>query len=47
VRRQATGLEALRGDRAGQHAIRINSQWRIVFVWRGDGAHEVKIVDYH
>ena len=40
-------LEALHGDRAGQHAIRINSQWRIVFVWREDGVHEVEIVDYH
>lgn len=40
-------LEALRGDRAGQHSIRINAQWRIVFVWRDDGAHEVEILDYH
>ena len=40
-------LEALRGDRAGQHSIRVNSQWRIVFIWRNDGAHEVEIVDYH
>jgi proteic killer suppression protein len=40
-------LEALRGDRAGQHSIRINGQWRIVFVWQDDGAHEVEIVDYH
>jgi toxin HigB-1 len=40
-------LEALRGDRAGQHSIRINGQWRVVFVWREDGAHEVEIVDYH
>jgi len=40
-------LEALRGDRAGQHAIRINGQWRLVFVWRADGPHEVLIVDYH
>ena len=40
-------LEALRGDRAGQHSIRINGQWRIVFVWRDDGAHEVEIIDYH
>ncbi len=38
-------LEALRGDRAGQHSIRINGQWRVVFVWREDGAHEVEIVD--
>ena len=40
-------LEALRGDQAGQHSIRINGQWRVVFVWREDGAHEVEIVDYH
>jgi toxin HigB-1 len=40
-------LEALRGDRAGQHSIRINGQWRVAFVWREDGAHEVEIVDYH
>jgi proteic killer suppression protein len=40
-------LEALRGDRAGQYSIRINDQWRIVFIWREDGAHDVAIVDYH
>ena len=40
-------LEALRGDRAGEHSIRINGQWRIVFTWREDGAHAVEIVDYH
>jgi proteic killer suppression protein len=40
-------LEALRGGRAGQHGIRINDQWRIVFTWRGGHAHEVAIVDYH
>ncbi len=40
-------LEALRGDRAGQHSIRINGQWRLVFAWRDDGPHEVEIVDYH
>jgi proteic killer suppression protein len=40
-------LEALKGDRAGQHAIRINSQWRVCFTWREDGAHDVEIVDYH
>jgi proteic killer suppression protein len=40
-------LEALRGDRAGQHSIRINAQWRLVFLWREDGADEVEIVDYH
>lgn len=40
-------LEALRGDYAGFHSIRINIQWRIVFRWQGSNAHEVKIVDYH
>ena len=40
-------LEALRGDRAGQHSIRINDQWRICFAWRDGDAHEVEIVDYH
>ncbi len=40
-------LEALRGTRQGQHSIRINDQWRICFVWKSDGAHEVEIVDYH
>ena len=39
-------LEALVGDRKGQHAIRINDQWRICFRWQ-DGAHDVEIVDYH
>lgn len=40
-------LEALHGDRKGQHSIRINQQWRICFVWRGGSAHDVEIVDYH
>jgi proteic killer suppression protein len=40
-------LEALHGDRQGQHSIRINEQWRICFVWRNGHAHEVEIVDYH
>lgn len=39
-------LEALRGDRKGQHSIRINDQWRICFRWT-DGAEDVEIVDYH
>ena len=39
-------LEALAGDRKGQHSIRINDQWRICFRWN-DGAHDVEIVDYH
>ena len=40
-------LEALSGDRAGQHSIRINDQWRICFVWSDGGAEAVEIVDYH
>ncbi len=40
-------LEALRGDRAGQHSIRINDRWRLCFVWRDGHAEEVEIVDYH
>ena len=40
-------LEALRGDRTGQHSIRVNDQWRIVFTWRDGRAHDVAIVDYH
>ena len=40
-------LEALAGDRRGQHSIRINDQWRICFVWREGGAEGVEIVDYH
>ena len=39
-------LEALKGDRAGRHSIRVNDQWRICFVWQTDGAHQVEIVDY-
>jgi proteic killer suppression protein len=40
-------LEALRGDREGQHSIRINDQWRMCFVWDEGGAHDVEIADYH
>ncbi|MEW6351338.1 MAG: type II toxin-antitoxin system RelE/ParE family toxin [Thermodesulfobacteriota bacterium] len=40
-------LEALKGDRKGQHSIRINDQWRICFVWLDGDAHEVEICDYH
>ena len=40
-------LEALRGDRRGQHSIRVNDQWRICFVWRDNEAWDVEIVDYH
>jgi proteic killer suppression protein len=39
-------LEALSGDRAGQHSIRINDQWRVCFRWTTDGAEDVGIVDY-
>ena len=38
-------LEAFRGDRAGQHSIRINAQWRVCFRWASDGPHDVEIVD--
>ncbi len=41
------GLEALKANRKGQHSIRINSQWRVCFVWTHEGATEVEIVDYH
>ncbi|WP_334169308.1 type II toxin-antitoxin system RelE/ParE family toxin [Timonella senegalensis] len=41
------GLEALKGDRAGQHSIRIIDQWRICFVWTDAGPEEVEIVDYY
>lgn len=40
-------LEALRGDRQGQHSIRINDQWRICFLWTPAGPRDVEIVDYH
>ena len=40
-------LEALRGDRAGQHSIRINNQWRVCFQWTARGAMEIEVVDYH
>jgi proteic killer suppression protein len=40
-------LEALHGDREGQHSIRINRQWRTCFVWTDDGPEDVEIVDYH
>ncbi len=43
----ANRLEALSADRAGQHSIRINDQWRLCFVWVDGGAHEVEIVDYY
>jgi len=40
-------LEAFRADRAGQHSIRINDQYRICFVWRDGNAFDVEVVDYH
>ena len=40
-------LEKLKGDRAGQHSIRVNDQWRICFRWKDADAYEVEIVDYH
>ena len=40
-------LEALKGDRKGQHSIRINDQWRLCFVWSAEGVWDVEIVDYH
>jgi toxin HigB-1 len=40
-------LEALRGNRSGQHSIRVNDQWRICFIWIDGEAHDVEIVDYH
>jgi len=40
-------LETLRGDRKGQHSIRINDQWRVCFRWHAGDAHEVEIIDYH
>lgn len=40
-------LEALTGNRAGQHSIRINRQWRICFRWYNGDAYDVEIVDYH
>ncbi|MGD0499730.1 MAG: type II toxin-antitoxin system RelE/ParE family toxin [Bryobacteraceae bacterium] len=40
-------LEAMKGDRRGQHSIRISGQWRICFRWESDGVYDVEIVDYH
>ena len=44
---RGNGLEALSGDRVGQHSIRINDRCRICFSWRDGSAHDVEIVDYH
>ena len=43
----ANRLEALKGDRAGQHSIRVNNQFRVCFRWTDAGAEDVEIVDYH
>ncbi|MCR9262402.1 MAG: type II toxin-antitoxin system RelE/ParE family toxin [Pseudomonadaceae bacterium] len=40
-------LEKLKGERRGQHSIRINDQWRVCFVWNDNSASDVEIVDYH
>jgi len=40
-------LEHLKGNRSGQHSIRINDQWRLCFAWKGGDAFDVEIVDYH
>ena len=40
-------LEALTGGRKGQCSVRINDQWRVCFVWKSDGVHNVEVVDYH
>lgn len=43
----ADNLEKLKGDREGQHSVRINDQWRICFKWKDGDAHEVEVTDYH
>jgi len=43
----ANRLERLKGNREGQHSIRINDQWRICFIWRAGDAYDVEITDYH
>jgi proteic killer suppression protein len=43
----ANRLEALKGDRKGQHSIRVNDQWRICFIWSEGHAENVEVVDYH
>jgi len=45
--RRAGRTDPLKGDREGQHSIRINDQWRLCFEWREGDSHEVEIVDYH
>ena len=43
----SNGLHAMKDDRLGQHAISINKQWRICFVWKDGDAYDVEITDYH
>jgi len=43
----ANRLEKLRGDREGQHSIRVNDQWRICFTWQEGDAYDLEITDYH
>ena len=40
-------LEALKGDLEGRHSVRVNDQWRVVFRWEGNNAHDVRLMDYH
>jgi proteic killer suppression protein len=40
-------LEALTGDRKGRHSLRVNDKWRLCFVWRAAGPHDVELTDYH
>jgi proteic killer suppression protein len=40
-------LEALKGDLKGLYSIRVNDQWRVVFLWNADNAYEVRLLDYH
>lgn len=43
----ANMLEALKGDRQGQHSIRVNLQWRVCFIWTDAGPKDVEVTDYH
>ena len=43
----SNNLEALRGDRAGQHSIRVNDQWRVCFIWENGDAYDLEFCDYH
>ena len=40
-------LEALKGDLKGLHSIRVNNQWRLIFRWQGNNAHQVRLMEYH